>query len=71
MKSSDQLFDFRGPVIISNVYDTLYKNIYFDPQKSIIPKPVTEGSYISNDQSALGRFLEIKMIIISQIQNII
>lgn len=70
LKLSEDLFEFRGPVIISNVYDILYKNIYFDPQKSIIPKPVKDSSYISNDQSALERFLEIKMIITSQIQNI-
>lgn len=68
-KLSDDLFDFRGPVIISDVSDVLFNNIYFDPQRNIIPTPVKESSYSSNDQSALNRFLDIKTIVTSQIKN--
>ena len=70
MKLTDKLFEFRGPVIISNVYDALFRNKYFNLQENIIPKPTKDSGYVSNDQSALERFLEIKTIIASQIKNI-
>ncbi len=70
MKLSDKLFEFRGPVIISNVYDEAFKNEYFNPQENIIPKPIKDGRYVSNDKSALERFLETKTIIGEQIKNI-
>lgn len=70
MKLTDKLFEFRGPIIISNVYDILFRNKYFNPQENIIPKPKKDSSYISNDQTALERFLEVKTIVSNQIKNI-
>ena len=56
MKLTDKLFEFRGPIIISDVYDVLFTNEYFNPKGNITPKPKKDSSYISNNQSALERF---------------
>ncbi|CAM3523739.1 hypothetical protein ELOC111193_09270 [Elizabethkingia occulta] len=70
MKLTDKLFEFRGPIIISDVYDVLFTNEYFNPKGNITPKPKKDSSYISNNQSALERFLSVKTIVESQIKNI-
>lgn len=70
IKLTDKLFEFRGPVVISKVYDVVFMNDRFEPQYNIIPKPTKDGTYVSNDMSALERFLEVKIIVSSQIKNI-
>ncbi len=70
MKLTDKLFEFRGPVVISKVYDVVFMNDRFEPQYNIIPKPTKDSKYVSNDKSALERFLEVKTIVSSQIKNI-
>ena len=63
MKLTDKLFEFRGPIIISDVYDVLFTNEYFNPKGNITPKPKKDSSYISNNQSALERFLSVKQLL--------
>lgn len=71
MKLTDELFDFRGPIVISDVYDIAYRNKYFNPQENIIPKPIKETTYFSrNGDSALRNFMEIRTIVGNQIKDI-
>ncbi|MEJ5105154.1 hypothetical protein [Chryseobacterium sp. MYb328] len=76
MKLSDNLFEFRGPLVISDVFITNFINRYFDTQKGIIPKPKKEdlGVDLRNDtikkQSALNDFIEIKTLLREQIKKI-
>lgn len=76
MKLSDKLFDFRGPVVISDVFTNYFTNMNFDPQRDIIPEPKIEdgGSDLRNTElkklSALNDFLEIQTIVGNEIKKI-
>lgn len=76
MKLSDKLFDFRGPVVISDVFNDYFTNMNFDPQREIITEPKVEvgGTDLRNTElkkiSALNDFLEIQTIVGNQIKNI-
>lgn len=72
MKLSDALFKFRGPVVISDVYDKVFLNDFFNPQNNLVPKPRPDASYLSSDTSskiiALNRFKGISTVIGNQIK---
>ena len=70
MKLSDKLFDFRGPVLISDVTDVSYLSKFLNLQEKIVPEPAKDGSYKSNSKSALDRFLKIETIVGNQIKQI-
>lgn len=70
MKLSDELFEFRGPVIISDVFDVAYDNKHFDPMSDNITIPKRESKSRGLKQDALDDFLAIKMIVADQIKNI-
>ncbi|WP_407477731.1 hypothetical protein [Elizabethkingia anophelis] len=76
MKLSDKLFEFRGPIVISDVLIDNYINKGFDPIQNIITKPEKEdmGTDLRNDiikkQGALNDFLEIQTLLGTQIKNI-
>ncbi|MDY3318131.1 hypothetical protein PG637_01750 [Riemerella anatipestifer] len=71
MKLTDKLFDFRGPVVISEVHDEVYINQRLDLYNNIIPVPVKDSSYDSNSgDSALRDFLELKTVVAGHIKNI-
>ncbi|WP_292008315.1 hypothetical protein, partial [Chryseobacterium sp.] len=63
MKLSDELFEFRGPVIISDVFDVAYDNKHFDPMSDNITIPKRESKSRGLKQDALDDFLAIKMIV--------
>lgn len=69
-KLSDELFDFRGPVLISDVTDISYLSKFLNLQEKIVPEPAKDGSYKSNSKSALDRFLKIETIVGNQIKQI-
>ncbi|MDV3577717.1 hypothetical protein CMU79_07145 [Elizabethkingia anophelis] len=72
MKLSDKLFEFRGPIIISDIFDRLYNNNYLDKQKGVEPKSELSEKYDSfdnaNKMSALEDFLKVKSTIGEQIK---
>ena len=70
MKLTDKLFEFRGPVVISDVYDVSYDNKRFDPTSNNTTIPKRESTSRGLKQDALDDFLEIKTIVANQIKNI-
>lgn len=64
------MFKFRGPVIISEVYDVSYRNRDYDMQNEYINIPVKESRSRGSKQDALNDFLDLRTIVTEQIKNI-
>lgn len=75
MKLSDKLFEFRGPVIVSDVFENLYTN-ETDEYNQFKDRPKIQdiGTDLRRDdlrkQSALNEFLEIQTLVGEQVKNI-
>lgn len=74
MKLSDKLFEFRGPFVVSDVYEVVFNNQKINEDKWGIPINIDPGTDLRGDtwkkNSALKQFLEISTEIGKKIKEI-